>query len=229
MKELLFETNRELYYSHFHINANKFFYKRLLASLVFFLVYVILILRVGNLWWLLGIPIVMIVGFKLPYLELISKKNKEDIIKQYEFPSFLRYFISLLSTHGNVYQTLKATIPYVHEPVKTELKRLVEKLEENKINNRDAFMEFAESIGSSEAYMIMSMLYEFNEEGISKEDIKELENTVNNLQENKINELIEYKVNKMGKYADPVLVIGILYIILFTGITLASFLTSIKF
>ncbi|GAA2776160.1 hypothetical protein GCM10010451_68710 [Streptomyces virens] len=140
----------------------------------------------------------------------------------------MRYFISLLSTQGNVYQTLKATIPYIHEPMKSKLEKLVEDLDRQNINNREAFLEFAESIGSSEAFMIMEMIFEFHEEGINKEDVQELENTINNLQQNKINELIEYKVNQMGKHANPILVYGLIFIFLFTGITMIAYLSQLN-
>ncbi|MFD2658477.1 type II secretion system F family protein [Gracilibacillus thailandensis] len=226
--EFLLERNRQLYYSHFHIDEKKFFNKRLMMALAFFLIYAVIIFRTGNVWLIAGVPIVMFIGFKIPYLELVSKKNQHDIIIQYEFPTFLRYFISLLSTQGNVYQTLKATIPYIHEPMKSKLEKLVEDLDRQNINNREAFLEFAESIGSSEAFMIMEMIFEFHEEGINKEDVQELENTINNLQQNKINELIEYKVNQMGKHANPILVYGLIFIFLFTGITMIAYLSQLN-
>lgn len=228
MTEVLLERNRELYFSHFNINEKKFFKKRLLIALLFFLIYSVFIFRYPSWWLVAGVPIVMLIGFKLPYLELISKKDKQDIIKQYEFPTFLRYFISLLSTHGNVYQTLKATIPYINDPMRSDLKILVEKLEQQNIENRQAFIEFAEKIKSSEAVMIMEMIYEFHEEGINKDDIKELENTIKSLQENKINELIEFKVNKMGKHANPIMIYGLIFIFLFTGITLMAYLMQLN-
>lgn len=229
MSEFILEKNRELYYSHFHIDEKKFFNKRLLMAILFFLVYAMIIFQTQNIWLIAGIPVVMFIGFKIPYLELVSKKSQHDIVKQYEFPTFLRYFISLLNTQGNVYQTLKATIPYVHEPMKSEIEKLVGKLDQQNVNNRDAFIEFAESIGSSEAYMIMEMIFEFHEEGINKEDVQELENTINSLQENKVNELIEYKVNKMGKHATPIIVYGLIFVALFTGISLIAYLNQINF
>lgn len=227
--EILSERNRELYFSHFNINEKKFLKKRLLISLIFFLLYLAIIMNQNKLWLLAGIPIVMYLGYKLPYAELVKIKNRHDLIKQYEFPTFLRYFISLYYTQGNVYQTIKATIPYIHEPMKSDLKLLLEQLDEKNSDKRQAFIRFAEKIGSSEAYMIMEMIYEFYEEGTSMEDINELENTVKSLQENKVNELIEYKVSKMSKHADPILVYGLLFIFLFTGLTLVAYMKQINF
>lgn len=229
MTEFLLEKNRKLYFDHFHINEKKFFNKRLLMALLFFVLYVLIMIRVQNYWLIAGIPVVMFIGFKIPYMELVSKKSKDDLVKQYEFPTFLRYFISLLSTQGNVYKTLKATVPYIHEPLKSDLEELVKNIESNNVNNRDAFMKFAENIGSGEALMIMEMIHTFYNEGINKDDLRELENTVNTLQENKINELIEYKVNGMSKHADPVMVFGLIYVFAFTGITLLAYLDRINF
>jgi cyanate lyase len=228
MTEILLERNRHLYYDYFNIDERKFFRKRFTTALLFFICIAAVIFSTGNLWLIAGIPIVMFIGFKLPYIELVSKKSKQDIIKQYEFPTFLRYFISLLGTQGNVYQTLNAIIPYIHDPMRAELEKLVKKLSENNVQNREAFREFAESIGSSEAYLIMEMIYEFHEEGITKEELKELENLVDKLQENKVNELIEYKVNKIGKHANPILVYGLLFIFLFTGVVLVAYLTQLN-
>src|SRR5690625_6104012 len=112
-------------------------------------------------------------SYKIPYIDLIRKKRRDNIIKKFMFPTFLRYFISLLDTQGNVYQTLRATVPYLSEPIKTEVIKMLVKLKHQNVNNRDAFMNFVEYIGSSEAHMIMGMINEFNEEGINKEEVKE--------------------------------------------------------
>ncbi|MEK0286177.1 flagellar assembly protein FlaJ [Caldifermentibacillus hisashii] len=215
--EILTERNKNVYYEYFKINERKFFHRRILIALALAFLYIALfIYTTKSVIYLAGIPIAMLIGFKIPYYELISKKTKSDIIKQYMFPTFLRYFISLIDTQGNVYQTLRATVPYVSEPIKSELEKLIQKLDEKNINNRDAFMTFAEFIGSSEAHMIMGMIYQMNEEGINKNDLQELETTITQLQENKTNELIEYKVMKIDKHANPILVYALVYILAFT-------------
>lgn len=228
MIEVITERNKALYFDHFNINEKKFFYKRMLLAFLFFIVYSLLILKSHNAWLIIGVPFVMLLGFKIPYWELVSKKEKQDIIKEYIFPNFLRYFISLLNTQGNVYKTLKATIPYIHEEgFKKELMKLIERLDEKNVNNYEAFMEFSDYIGTSEAHMIIGMIHEFNEEGINKEDIKELENVINNLQENKIKELIEYKVSRLEKHANPILIYGIVYVMIFTLLAQFAYLTDL--
>lgn len=227
--EWLTEKNREFYLKHFQIDSKKFFRKRLIFAISFLMAYTLLYLIIKYPLMLIGFPIVLFFGFKFPYIEVLSYKKKEDIIKEYLFPSFLRYFISLIGSQGNVYQTLRATIPYLESPLKEEVQVLVEKLDDENIDDRDAFLEFAEFINTNEAHMIIGMIYEFHVEGILKDDLKELENTIIHLQENKVNELIEYKVNSMDKHANPILVYGILYTLGFSFITIAAYFTTIKF
>lgn len=223
MLEVLMEKNKKMFLEFFRIEPKKFFMKRLLVASLFLITFIVLIYAFDEIKLLAVAPFVLLLGYKIPYMELISRKKRSDIIKQYMFPTFLRYFISLIDTQGNVYQTLKAVSKYIDDPIKTELDKLIKKLEENNVNNRDAFMEFAEYIGSSEAHMIMNMIFEFNESGINKNDLLELENTLVHLQENKTNELIEYKVNSLGKHANPVLVYSLSYIFAFTAIVFVSY------
>lgn len=228
MLEVLMEKNKNMYFDYFRIEPKKFFMKRLFVASLFLFTFIVLLYAFNETKLLVAAPFSLLLGYKVPYMELISKKKKSDIIKQYMFPTFIRYFISLIDTQGNVYQTLKATIDYIDEPIKSAVKKLVEKLEKNNVNNREAFMEFAEFIGSSEAYMIMNMIFEFNERGINKNDLLELENTITRLQENKTNELIEYKVNSINKHANPVLVYGLAYIFIFTFIVYAAFIRELN-
>lgn len=229
MNEVLTEKNKEFYFDYFQINPKKFLGKRILLATMFTFLYIFFLTFTDNILLYLGVPIVALIGYKIPYLEIVNQKERSSIVVQYSFPTFLRYFISLLDTQGNVYRTLKATIPYVNNPLKAEIEKLIDKMEESNVNTRDAFMEFAEFIGTSEARMIMGMIYEFNEEGINKQDIKELENTVEQMQENKTNELIEYSVNRMDKHANPILVYSLAYIFVFTIMVYVAYLGQLDF
>lgn len=226
--EFFTEKNRDLYFEYFKINPKQFIKKRILLALLSFVVYLAVIIQFKQPLLWLGLPIVLYLAYKVPYLELIQSKNKSDIVKQYLFPTFLRYFLALIDTQGNVYQTIKATIEYVNEPLKSELEKLVKKLDENNVQNREAFMEFADFINSSESRMIMGILYDFHEVGINKSDLKELEHTLNSLQENKVNELIEYKVDRLNKHADPIMAYGLAFVFGFTGIVLMAYLSNIN-
>lgn len=217
-----------MYFDYFKVDKKQFFIKRILLILLFTIVYTLVYLQQQNILMLIGYPIAILAAYKLPYFQLISRKNKRDIINQYAFPTFLRYFVSLIETQGNVYKTLRAIVPYMHEPLKEKVQELVVKLEKDEESQRDAFMEFADYINSSDARMIIGIIYEFHQEGINKNDLKELESVVNELQNNKVNDLIEYKVNGMEKHATPIMIYALAYILGFAGIVMMVYFTSVN-
>lgn len=227
MKEFLLEKNRTLFFEYFNVNKKKFFLQRFVIALLFLTIYVLLANFLGYTngnMWLIGIPFVAFFGYKVPYIDLLNRKSRVDIIKQHMFPNFLRYFISLLSTQGNVYLTLQETIKYVQDPLKREIVQLINDLDNPNVQNYEAFMRFAEFIDTSEAILIMNMINDFNEQGINKDDIRELETIVIQLQENKTNEYLDYSASKMEKHANPILVYSLVYVIAFVGVVFMHYL-----
>ncbi|MEN1969695.1 hypothetical protein WMZ97_16655 [Lentibacillus sp. N15] len=223
MMEFLTEKSRDVYLDYYRISNKAFIKRRILTTLVMIILSILLLMLYFNVWVVVVAPFIVIFGYKLPYLELIRMKSRDDLIKQHMFPMFLRYFVALIGTQGNVYQTLKATIPYMEDPLRSELIELVKKMDAVNVQDYDAFVEFGDFIGSPEAHMIMNMIHQFNEEGINKDDLKELERTVKELQENKMNEIIEYKAMAVDKHANPVLLYAIGYIISFTVILFVAY------
>lgn len=217
MKEILFEQNRNLYLEYFKMTKKDLFIQRLkvMLAMTFLFGVIFYYYNDSSLVWLL-FPLLLFIGYKIPYYILIQLKSKEDIIRDMMFPTFLRYFVSLIGTQGNVYQTLRAIVPYIEDPIKSELIKLIKKLDDKDYENYQAYMDFANYIGSSEAYMLMGVINQFDEEGINKKELQEFELLVKNLQENKVNELIEKKAHSLEKHADPILVYGLTYIIIFT-------------
>ncbi|MEC1158681.1 hypothetical protein [Cytobacillus horneckiae] len=227
MVEVFTEENKKMYLEYLKVNEEKFFSKRILTAVIFAIAYTVIIMMIDNPWYLIGIPFIMVFGYKIPYIELISFKKRSEILNQYMFPNFLGYFVALLDTQGNVYQTLKATTQYINDPLKSEVENLINKLEENNVDNRDAFLEFAEYIGSSEAHMIMNLIYDFTEEGINKNDLIELESMISKLQENKTNEYIRYSASSMDKHGTPMLIYGMLYVFIFSALALTGYASSL--
>lgn len=166
---------------------------------ILFLIFALGILLIKEYLWFITLPVAFYLGYKIPFLNLIFSKRKNDLLNSYLFPQFLQSFLALLSSSGNVYQTLVETIKYTSDPLQTELKRLVENIEQG--NRRDDYLAFANYIGTSEAYMIMDMIYQFSEYGVKKEALKELENYIYILHENKTDELIQRKMIEMDKYS----------------------------
>src|SRR5690625_3392127 len=134
---LLIEKDFHIYEEYFRLDRKKFMTRRFFIGLLLPVLFILIYMLVKNNILLYTLPLVAILGYKLPYIDLVRKKRKDDIIKQYLFPTFLRYFISLLDTQGNVYQTLRATVPYMSEPIKTEVIKMVVKLEQQNVNNRE--------------------------------------------------------------------------------------------
>ena len=229
MTDFLLERNKQNYLDYFKIKPSYFIGRRIITTIVLTVLYGMLIWIFLNPLLFLGLPLAMYIGYKLPYIELLRMKRHEAIVKEYMFPTFLRYFLALIETQGNVYQTLVATIPYMDDPLRGELIKLVQRLDDSSADSREAFLDFVEFIGSSEAYLIMGMIHEFSEEGIIKEELKELDNDINALQENKTNEIIEIKANTLLKHADPIIAGGLAYVIAFTIILIFAYMSEVSF
>jgi len=213
----------------FGISHKKFNKNRVVMAALFTVIAVLLINMFAKPVYFISVPFIGFLGYKWPYIDLKNRKKRIDAIKQYAFPNFLRYFISLLDTQGNVYQTLKTTVAYVQEPIKGHLEKLIQDIDDNNVSDRKAFMDFASEMGSGDAILVMSIIHDFHAEGIIKENIKELEDNIIRLQENKVNELIEIKVQRMGRHANPILLYSIGFVLVFTGITFLAYMSQLAF
>lgn len=229
MVDFLLEKNKHNYLDYFKISPSYFLRRRIMTTVIFALLYGAIMWLFPNPFLFIGLPLAFYFGYKLPYIELLRMERHEAIVKEYMFPTFLRYFLALIETQGNVYQTLVATIPYMEDPLRSELIKLVQRLDDSSADTREAFLDFAEFIGSSDAHLIMSMIHKFNEEGIIKEELKELDDNVNLLQENKTNEIIELRANSLSKHADPIVAGGLAYVIGFTIILIFAYMNEIAF
>lgn len=216
MHDILFEKNKHYFVDYFNINPKMFRTRRFLMAFMLSALVVMVSLLLNQLIFMVMIPFMAFMGYKIPYIGLMMRKDKDDIIKGFLFPNFLRYFISLIDSQGNVYQTLRASIEYVNEPLKDRVQELVDNLDDPDIDSHEAFAKFANYIGSSEAVLIMNMIRSFHDDGISKEDIQELEVFITSLQENKTNEMIRYKVRKTEIHANPPILYALIYILGFT-------------
>ncbi|TES48807.1 flagellar assembly protein FlaJ [Halalkalibacterium halodurans] len=220
MIKFILEKEKEDLFQVFKVNKAKFNGYRIVWACLFVLFALFSSYSFQNISLaLIGVPLLGYLGYKLPYVQLLMQKNRVDKIKSIIFPIFLRYFISLLETQGNVYQTLKATLKYVKHPLlHDELQKLVNAIE--KKNDRNSYLDFAHYIGTPEAVNVMSIIYDFSEHGVNKKDLKELETIIYQLHFNKTNELIKYKVNAMEKYANPVLITCVLFTLSFVAVSL---------
>lgn len=173
------------------------------------------------------IPIAgFVIGYKYPYYSLMSKKRKQDILNAYLFPEFVQSFIALIPTSSNVYQTLLAVYPYTKEPLKSKLGDLIQKIQ--KENKREYYLEFAEFINTSEAFMVMDMIYQFSQFGIKKESLKELQNYMSEIQKNRMDEIINKKMNSMENYAYFPIFIPLTFIVSFAALVLLYYWSQVS-
>lgn len=223
--ELLKETYLDAYLEYFKKTKKEFRTSKLIYGFVFFFIFALGFLVVGKYKYLLLTPIAFFIGNKLPYYNLMSTKKKNDLITSFLFPQFLQSFMGLLASSGNIYQTLKLTTDYVNDPLKSELEKLVARIEKD--NKREYYLEFAETINNSEAYMIMDIIYQFSEYGVKKDTLDNLKNYIQRLDENKVNELIDRKLLSAEKYGFVGIFIGMFFVLGYTGTIMAYYLQDV--
>lgn len=218
MQEFFLERKREYYLEYFKINEKKFQIQRILIGLLFMVLSLVLVYLSGNVILYGAVPVVAFIGYKIPYLSIIRDKRHSDMVKTFVFPQFLRYFIALLSSQGNVYQTLRATSGYLNEPLKGKLEEMIEKIEED--NDYKHYREFGEYIGTSESVTVMGMIYNFSEYGIMEEELHELEIMIEKLNENKTSQMVSFKTTEQEKYMNPPIFAALFIIMAFVAIVL---------
>ncbi|GIN75115.1 flagellar assembly protein FlaJ [Bacillus licheniformis] len=224
--EILKEKHLNLYLNYFGKTRKSYEINKWLITFLVFFIYSMIVIFLKQFLIFLALPVVLLAANKFAYINLVARKKKDDLLKTYLFPEFLRCFICLLGVSGNVYSTLKATVPYVKEPLKAELQKLITNIERD--NDRRHYIEFANSIGNSEASMVMSMIHEFSEFGIQKDALQQLEQFIERLQENKTNELIERKVREMDKYSVPPVVLSVLFVLSFAVALFVYYMSQIQ-
>lgn len=173
-------------------------------------------------WFYLTVPAAGIIGWKLPYYNLLALKSKYDKINAHLFASFLTSFMALVPSTGNVYQTLVACVPYTKEPLQGKLLLLIEDIEKG--NSRDGYLAFAEYVGSGESFMLMDMIYQFSEFGMKKDTLKELFEHVQDLQKNRIDEVIESKMRSMDMLGFMPMGIAMFMVMCFAGVLIAHYI-----
>ncbi|MDR5021414.1 flagellar assembly protein FlaJ [Bacillus thuringiensis] len=223
--EVLREKYLDMYLEYFHLNKKAYRITQWALTLIIFMLYSLGVMITKNYIYFLGLPIAVVAANKYSYFTLVLRNRNANIEKTFLFPEFLGYFLGLLGTSGNIYATLKNTIPYVKGPMQSQLELLVEKIEDN--NDRAYYLEFADFVGTSEANMVMSIIYEFSEYGVKKEALQELELFIDKIQENKVNELVDKKVEMMDMYSVPALFLAMAFVAGFAGILFMYYMGQI--
>lgn len=238
MKEILYESRLEEYYKELDIDVQKFKVQRLMYTLIFgllgFLISGALIFTLGKQFLILAlflVPLMSFIGWKWLYLQLknlsVSNKKKLDML----FPEFLTTFISLLNSqaNGNVINAIENTIPYMKEPIKSQLIMLVRRIyEDSSIDNAYyAFNEFSKTINNKESEQILSLLLDMYIAGINKETLAELEERIEKMKQNQISIYATWKNSRLrNKASFPALGIAIFFIFAWVGVVATHYLKT---
>lgn len=223
--EMITEAHKEAYLSYFDKDAKSLKVTRILYGAILTVLFAMMVFILGNKLLFLGLPVAFLIGHKYPYFNLLMQKRKQDLIVSFLFPEFLQSFAAVLTTSGNVYQALRGTLEYLKDPLLTQIEELIEKIEQG--NDRQHYLDVAEYVGTSEAYMIMGRIYQFSEYGVMPEALDELQDYIQNLQENKIDELITRKVSSMDIYGLTPILISLFMTLGFAAVLIYYYLFSV--
>lgn len=168
------------------------------------------------------------IGFKMSYIILIQEIKKRKQIRVEQFPVFLNYFSALVVVNNlNVVNTIGATINYLNEPMKSEVTKLHKSLMSG--DGRDAFLDFARFIGTADALMVIGVLSDFNDYGVDTLKLRELEATVNKLNDAIIDEKIIRQATSIESYANYSLLGVIFFVFVFVGILFVQIFSELNF
>lgn len=238
MKELLYETNLEVYYKELDIDAQMLRGQRIMYATVFAvlgaLVSGTVVFLFGMKFLLLGlvlVPIMGLLGWKWLYLKLkslsVANKKQLDML----FPEFLTTFISLLNSqaNGNIINAIENTIPYMKEPIKSQLIMLVRRVQEDASLETAyyAFEEFSKTVDNKESEQILTLLLDMYIAGISKETLEELEDRIEKMKQNQITIYANWKNSRLRNKASlPALGMATLFIFLWIGVVAYHYLVT---
>lgn len=229
LMDIVFERNARGLVKHYKGTYTAYRLQKLLIGIIvaFLCAAGVYFLNLGGLQLLIGVTVVgFILGYKTLYIVLLTSMLQEEVERRYMFPTFLKYFNSLITIKSTVPGALLATVDYLDEPLKSKVAELAYKLETNV--EREYFIEFAEYVGGGESMMVMSMMYDFMKEGIDSDKLKDLEQMVQSMQENQINEKIVRKTRAMEKYANPPLLGVIIFVFMFAGVLFTQLMNNLN-
>lgn len=213
MKFLFSEEKRESYLKYYGKKSSTFLFTRLLIVAMILIVGVFAYVMLKSPIILAFIPVIGFIGYKLPYYQLANSKQYDDMLKSFIFPQFLTYFLALINTQGNMYQTIREAGNHLDGEFKNRLMEFVDKVEID--NDFNEYMAFADYVGTNEASMVMSMLYDFSEYGVVKEELEELERMIDKLNSNKTEQMVRVKSDQQEKYMNPPILIIIGFVMIF--------------
>lgn len=238
MNAFIYETNLEHYYQELDIDVYRFKQQRMLYALVFAFLGLflsgVLVFLLGKAMFVIGIFVTLFsgfIGYKWMYLQLQSAffrhKKELDML----FPEFLTTFISLLNSqsNSNVINAVEGTIPYMKEPIKSQLISLVRSIYDDASveNAYDSFDILSKSIDNQEFEQILSLILDMYISGVNKDILADLESEIRSIKENKIKAFAKWKNGRMKNKASIFSMgMAVFYIFIWIGIVAAHYLKA---
>lgn len=231
MKELITESKREYYFTRLYVDVEVFKKQRQQATLIWGalgLLLALLLVVVGGLGILgvfLGLFLTIVfgyIGYKSKYKELIDLARKQDSKIVLIFPEFLAVFIGMLEVNpsGGIVKALKVSIPYIKNPVKSRVIRLVFDINSDgsTANVRRALQTFGQYIGTTDAIRILDIMYTMYVDGVDNRTLDMASEKIEDLNKNTVNAYVESKKRALSMKSLPALVLGVAYIFIFVGV-----------
>ncbi|PGT89975.1 hypothetical protein [Bacillus thuringiensis] len=236
LKEIILEENREEYFRSLGINVRLFQRQRVQGVIAFIVLWFALF--AGQMYLngftsmtlvvFISAPLFGYLGWKNQYIKMLQMYKKRKDKLSFMFPEFLTTFISLLGSQsgGNIIQTLRLTGDYVNEPLKAQLNILVESVTKNADPESayNAFMSFANFVGTKEASQVMMLIYEMYIHGTDEGALAELEEKIDRLNDNKLDELVIRKSSRLRSLSIPSLMLTTIFIFIWVGVVLVQVL-----
>lgn len=238
MFEIITESNKRDYFNRLYIDTKLFKKQRITTALIGAIVGLVagfgalFALEFGVAGFVALIGLVFLGGYggwKFKYIQLRGAVKEQNAQLDMMFPEFLQTFIALLeaSPTNNITSVLETSIPYLKQPVRQQVLKIVNRVYENGTdeNVRDAMMTFAEYIGNVEATRIMDIINSMYVSGANPQVLKELDEKVQAMNANKVRTYVEKKSKGLQSLSMPSLVLGIVFVFGFLGVVGSEYLS----
>ena len=239
MKEIITESKREYYYTRLYIDEELFKRQRQFNTVVWAMVgamlaiVLVLISGLGILGVFLGLFVIGVfgyMGYKMKYKELMDLAKSQDARVGVIFPEFLQVFIGMLevSPSGGVLKALKLSIPYIKNPVKSRVIRLVFAIsaDGSTANVRRALQTFGQYVGTIDAVRILDIIYTMYVDGVDSRTLDIASEKIEDLNRNTINAFVEKKKRSLFMKSLPAIILGVALIFVFVAIVAVQYFTG---
>lgn len=151
----------------------------------------------------------IIIGYKLPYIQLIMQKKAAEQKNANMFTDFSQAMTVLIPTKRNVLATIKSANEFTQSPLKEKVEELIKNIEVHG-DVREDYLKLADYINTPEAHTVLDQFYKFSVQGYSDEVLEKQQRLIREIQINKMEFIIENKTSGMVTYGIIPVLLGIM-------------------